>query len=253
MIKARYIEKFKDKQGRIIGYRLEDENGLTKDFKSEDIKQNIRSGNLEVINLKLTTDNRLIDRKEKATNKPVKQYTLDEEVRIIVTKAKMLGLPIRELTSYQGGNTYLISKDNMNHIWVIPSGVKRIVEDYKFSVVENVTGHLKVVGGSGLTSDYNMFYRCEVETIDLSGLDTSKVTDMSDMFHGCKAENIDLSSFDTSKVEDMEGMFYGCKAENIDLSSFNTSKVTDMSGMFDGCEAKIKATDPVILAEYENI
>ena len=63
MIKARYILKFKDKQGRIIGYRLEDENDLMKDFKSEDIKQHIRSGNLEIINLKLTTDNRLIDRK----------------------------------------------------------------------------------------------------------------------------------------------------------------------------------------------
>ena len=31
MLKARYILKFKDKQGRIIGYRLEDENGLIKE------------------------------------------------------------------------------------------------------------------------------------------------------------------------------------------------------------------------------
>ena len=133
MIKARYILKFKDKQGRITGYRLEDENGLMKDFKSEDIKQNIRSGKLEIINLKLTTDNRLIDRKEKAPvktkttpNKPVKHYK-DEELKLMINKAKMLGI-CREFPSYKGGNTYLISKDNRNHVWVIPSDVKRIVE-----------------------------------------------------------------------------------------------------------------------------
>ena len=72
--------------------------------------------------------------------------------------------------------------------------------------------------------------------IDLSDLDTSKVTDMSDMFSGCGLTSLDLSSFNTSKVTDMNGMFTGCGLlTSLDLSSFNTSNVTDMSFMFNRC------------------
>ena len=45
-----------------------------------------------------------------------------------------------------------------------------------------------------------------VESIDLSGLDTKRVTDMSDMFSGCaRLSSLDLSTFDTSNVTDMSG------------------------------------------------
>ena len=41
-------------------------------------------------------------------------------------------------------------------------------------------------------------------SIDLSGLDTSNVTDMGSMFRGCSAlKSLNLKGFDTSKVRDM--------------------------------------------------
>ena len=50
-----------------------------------------------------------------------------------------------------------------------------------------------------------------VEALDLSGLDTSRVTDMSDMFYGCfSLRSLDLSGWDTSRVEGMWGMFADC-------------------------------------------
>lgn len=91
------------------------------------------------------------------------------------------------------------------------------------------------------------FYGCEsLRSIDLSGLDTSNVTDMSDMFRGCSSlASLDLSSFDTSNVQGMSGMFSGCSSlASLDLSNFNTSKVNNMGaayepdkreGMFSGC------------------
>lgn len=56
------------------------------------------------------------------------------------------------------------------------------------------------------------------ESMGLSGLDTSGVTDMSSMFSGCTLlQAVDLSSFDTSSVTNMSS--------------------TNMSSMFKGCES----------------
>lgn len=75
------------------------------------------------------------------------------------------------------------------------------------------------------------------ESIDLTNLDTSNVTNMTYMFHWCNLlTDLDLSNFDTSNVTNMAFMFYHCEAlTSLDLSSFNTSKVTDMSYMFQDC------------------
>ena len=89
------------------------------------------------------------------------------------------------------------------------------------------------------------FYECEsLQSIDLSGLDTFSVTDMTGMFSGCSSlASLDLSSFDTSSVAGMGGMFHRCSSlTSLDLSSFDTSNVTDMSSMFDGC-SKLASLD----------
>lgn len=72
------------------------------------------------------------------------------------------------------------------------------------------------------------------KSLNLSGLDTHNVTDMSSMFWvSDKLEHLDLSSFDTSKVTDMESMFAHAESlEKLDVSHFNTSQVTDMRRMF---------------------
>ena len=84
----------------------------------------------------------------------------------------------------------------------------------------------------------NMFNNCaNLTSVDLSNLDTSKVTNMAGMFFFCRAlESIDFTNFDTSHVTTMKGMFNGCwKLADLDLSGFNTENVTDMSGMFIQC------------------
>ena len=51
---------------------------------------------------------------------------------------------------------------------------------------------------------------------DISGWDTSAVTDMGAMFNLAYAFNQDISQWDTSKVTDMLGMFNGASAFNQD-------------------------------------
>lgn len=64
MILATCIQKFRDKNNIIIGYRLQDSNGAVIDVEPQKLKAVILSGQLEVSNLKLTSDGRLIDKRE---------------------------------------------------------------------------------------------------------------------------------------------------------------------------------------------
>ena len=97
---------------------------------------------------------------------------------------------------------------------------------------------LSNIDTSRVTDMSNMFAACvELTDLDLSHFNTSKVINMSCMFaESPNLVNIDLSSFDTKNVNNMYAMFAMCvNLTNLDLSSFDTSKVTNMSGMFTTC------------------
>ena len=82
------------------------------------------------------------------------------------------------------------------------------------------------------------FYGCyNLKTVNLSGWDTSKVETMRCMFDSCRSlESLDVSHFDTSKVASFEWMFNSCKAlTSIDASNWNTASAKTMAGMFEGC------------------
>ena len=90
----------------------------------------------------------------------------------------------------------------------------------------------------GITKTSEMFYGCSnMVSINLSGLDTSKVTSMGSMFSGCSSlSSLNVSGFDTSKVTDMDSMFSDCSSlSRLDVSGFDTSHVRSMSWMFAGC------------------
>ena len=116
-----------------------------------------------------------------------------------------------------------------------------------------------------------LFSECDyAESIDLSGLDTSQVTNMQGMFYRCGSiKDIDLSGFDFSNVTDMSYMFMECsKLTSLDLSGFDLSNVTDFTGMFDSCydlsslkigrgfnstdQTELRARFPVEMRDSEN-
>ena len=105
-------------------------------------------------------------------------------------------------------------------------------EDVRSVVIE------KGVSAPEISSE--LFARLEaVESLDLSNLDTSRVTYMGGMFWGCSSlSSLDLSGWDTSRVTGMWGMFRGCSSlSSLDLSGWDTSRVTDMAWMFQGCSS----------------
>ena len=79
-----------------------------------------------------------------------------------------------------------------------------------------------------------------VSIVNIEGLDTSKVKNMSYMFFKTGYSNpnltLDLKTFDTRKVEEMDHMFYKTGYNSqvfvLDIRSFDTRNVTNMNNMF---------------------
>jgi surface protein len=91
----------------------------------------------------------------------------------------------------------------------------------------------------------SMFFGCNsLTSLDLSGFNTSDVTNMYDMFLGCSnLTSLDLSGFKTLNVTNMREMFYKCSSlTSLDLSGFNTLMVTNMSSMFYDCSSLCSVT-----------
>lgn len=81
--KCKCIEREKDKNGNIIRYKLLYINGVCKLFFPNELKELIRTNQLEVTNLTLTNDNRLIEKKEKVINNKNKPKLTLEQMRRI--------------------------------------------------------------------------------------------------------------------------------------------------------------------------
>ena len=83
-----------------------------------------------------------------------------------------------------------------------------------------------------------MFSSCSsIKFIDLSNIDTSKVTDMNHIFSRCtQLTSLNIEGFNTTKVNSMHGMFHYCDSlKSLDISNFDTSSVTTMRSMFSEC------------------
>ena len=83
-----------------------------------------------------------------------------------------------------------------------------------------------------------MFYGCNgLTSLDLSPLDTTRVTNMTCMFTGCSGlTSLDLTPLETTNVTNMSGMFSSCSGlTSLDLTPLETTNVTNMSSMFSSC------------------
>ena len=101
--------------------------------------------------------------------------------------------------------------------------------------INNIYSKIKLEWNSPLQSCSKMFMDLtEILEIDLSGFDSSLVTDTSYMFKGCLwLFKINLDGFTTSAVKTMKEMFFTLPSlESLNISHFKTSQVADMSYLF---------------------
>ena len=238
MTKCKCIAKFRNKHGRVWGYALICEDGRQISISSDQLKQDIHNKQIEVINLKLTSDGRLVDIFKGNNIDKEYEYRLDKPIRDMITKARMLGIPIYESCPAFGQKIYTVYKDELNMLVLIPSYVKRINSgDIKYDTHE-FKGNIKLIGGSGLESTDGLFYGSTANSIDLSELDTTNVTSMQEMFKNCRAKQINFINFKTNNVINVNNMFNNCKTKVLDISSFNLNNIDTAFEMFMDCGAE---------------
>lgn len=124
MIQARCIQKFRSGSNIIIGYRLIDLVGQTLDIESEDLKRAIYRKQINVINLTLTSDGKLIDTSEddsifnintiniigsklqKVAIEPIKKNSRSRAKgeMTLGEKCKVAGVPISNVSYYKSKN-----------------------------------------------------------------------------------------------------------------------------------------------------
>ncbi|HAA2911272.1 TPA_asm: BspA family leucine-rich repeat surface protein [Listeria monocytogenes] len=159
-------------------------------------------------------------------------FTVLESVRI--ERSNLSGVTSFEMAFYSPTLQKVIIRDND-----YPTAPSLRTTEYMFGYTHKLT-ELDVSGldTSAVTNMNCMFNYCSVlEELDVSNFDTSSVTTMRDMFGSSgKLEKLDVSNFYTSSVTTMQAMFYGCTSlEELDVSNFDTNSVTNMSYMFYNC------------------
>ena len=148
---------------------------------------------------------------------------------------------------------------NMNHMFYGCTGLTEVILDstekvngkFVYFNTANVTDMSYMFSSTALDGSGAATKKMKIQRLDVSGLDTSKVTNMSHMFYLCSNSNLtvlNVSGFNTSKVTDMSYMF-ACWRDHpsfvtaVDMSSWDFSNVTTVNRMFDRCE-KVVITFP---------
>lgn len=248
MVNARCIKKIRNNSGAIQSYVLEDSKGNIRQLESNLLKKIIKDGTLITVeNLRLTTDNKLIDKYIKQPEEEIskEQLTKVDKLRLYEAKQKLTG-DIFEFYTNSSGEIFI------QRYYDIPERKEVAIPDF----VDGITGYGDTRGQFGAFSECRyiekiimhsnvkyglnqLFKQFKGKRLDLSDFNTSNITDMCGMFVECKAKEIVFGEkFNTSKVERMINMFLFCEVQSLDLSYFDTSKVTVMTHMFSECRAE---------------
>ena len=102
--------------------------------------------------------------------------------------------------------------------------------------VSNITSFFDLFAFSEISSHPHM----DIEMIDITGWDTSNVTDMDSMFFNCVNLEVifGIEELDTSSVTTTEAMFSRCnKLRKLDLSKWDPKSFKNCDNMFYGCKS----------------
>ena len=135
----------------------------------------------------------------------------------------------------RGEGTYQVTIGGQGEIIANPSSSYLF---YQFTNVESMD--LSYLDTSRVTNMGSMFCDCSsLTSLDLSKFNTTMVTSMTFMFQNCSSlTSLVLNQFNTANVTNMQYMFYNCKnLTSIDVSSFTTGNVTNMEAMFAYCSS----------------
>lgn len=132
-----------------------------------------------------------------------------------------------QLIDMRGINTSRMK--NAHHMFWTKEGLTKHIDLSEFD-----TSNLEDVGYM-FSTPYETVSTAQIDPIDFSHFDTSKVKIMTGMFAGSYLPSIDIRNFDTRNVVDMQYTFAGLKnVKHLDLHGFDVSKVNNIGAIFSG-------------------
>ena len=134
---------------------------------------------------------------------------------------------LMQLIDMRGINTSRVK--NMHHMFWTKDGLTKHIDLSEFD-----TSSLEDAGYM-FSTPYETVSTAQIDPIDFSHFNTSKVKIMTGMFAGSYLPSIDIRNFDTRNVVDMQYTFAGLKnVRHLDLHGFDVSKVNNIGAIFSG-------------------
>ena len=132
-----------------------------------------------------------------------------------------------QLIDMRGINTSRMK--NAHHMFWTKEGLTKHIDLSEFD-----TSNLEDLGYM-FSTPYETVSTAQIDPIDFSHFNTSKVKIMTGMFAGSYLPSIDIRNFDTRNVVDMQYTFAGLKnVRHLDLHGFDVSKVNNIGAIFSG-------------------
>ncbi len=127
----------------------------------------------------------------------------------------------------------------------LTEGIWLYAQDYIGGEISGIEWTLQANGNLIIRGEYDgtpitgteLPWHAYADDIKSANITAQKVESTAYWFDGCGAlESVLLSGFDTSKVTNMEAMFRNCEGlKSVDVSTLDMSKVTNANEMFSGC------------------
>lgn len=180
-------------------------------------------------------------REKKGTEETIQASDFDTEIANLPSGGDISEYFNTNISSYRngGGNIPRLSDIILKKVpnIIIDNNVTDLGSSFFRCYAEEIEN---VTFGNNITSLSTCFKECpNLKIINLSGADTSNVTNFFHMFYGDnKLETLNINNFITTSATTMQRMFSSCSSLiSLDLSNWETPNLTNTEGMFVGCSS----------------
>lgn len=197
-----------------------------RDVSKDKLKQIILSLNVVIMNMKLTSDNRLIQTDWFKNNKDT--YGVPD----IVNRAKALGLRVEEFYDTDNNVIYTILNGDIATV-VLTKGVRRFKVSYmssKFQPYANIREY-RIIGGESLTRLEGTFRKINCDTIDMSRLKPQNIEEINRLLLKCNVNTLIIAG-KFNKLKEIHYMFQDSTVKNLITTDVSMPNLIDISEAF---------------------
>lgn len=260
-----------DKKNNVL-YEMQDSHGNKRYMLNTEIKYLLSIHQIHVTNLKLSSNNRLIQCENKNISKEFEdilyltqlqtnrifrdeiddsnrsvEFICGNRFKDVINKARMINAvidnPCKDIFTVRTPDKLLICTQKS---MICTSGIRLFAGIRCKSLSFN---NLYTHNTENLVE---WFYDSEIDNLDLTMLDTSNVVHTDYTFKKAKIKNIVLENKDMSKLQEAQGMFSQCKAGNIVLQNISIGEINNANSMFEHCSCNCLTVIDVNLTRIKN-